>query len=327
MPTTQNTLGEITPLATCPSCQREIQETNKACPHCGARLFQKDDAPSPLQPANSVFESNKSRKHKHWGIGLVFLGLCLELSPLLFESPGLFNQIDPVLYLVSYLLGMLFSVVGLALYAKVQKSHSLSVWAAMALTVLVPRVGQMVGLLLLLPIRSLLPTRSRLAKTGGWVLAVTILAGTVYVLVWNFGIYGGRARQADAKVGLGAIHTAVLDWKATHNTYEISDISQLGYTPKEHSRYSFWYAVNGVPTIFPGSRPTTTPCDLTNPPTTVVPSASATTFVAVAKGSIGPGGSCDEWSISEDRKPVNTLNAFPGPVEYWMRRLGLVPKD
>jgi hypothetical protein len=107
----------------------------------------------------------------------------------------------------------------------------------------------------------------------------------------------GVGRSIEAQGGLRGIFTSAMAVYGEHKTYEISDIEQLGYRPSGSPRYSYWYAVNGKPTIIPGSSQAKTPCDLTTLPASVA--ASATGFTAVAKGMIDKDGACDEWSINE----------------------------
>jgi len=91
-------------------------------------------------------------------------------------------------------------------------------------------------------------------------------------------------------------------------TYVISDMSQLGYTHAGKPKYSYWYAVNGVPAAIPGGSQAKCPCDLTTPPTSVTVAASATGFTAAAKGNIDNDATCDEWSINDRRELKHTLD-------------------
>jgi hypothetical protein len=124
--------------------------------------------------------------------------------------------------------------------------------------------------------------------------------------------YPSKVRQQEAKGGLGVVYTFALTQKEKTKTYEVGDISAFDYRPLgARRRYSFWYAVNGVPTAIPlpsNGQYVTGPCDVTTPPTTVRVAASRTGFVAAAKGNIDEDATCDEWSINEARELKHTLD-------------------
>lgn len=113
--------------------------------------------------------------------------------------------------------------------------------------------------------------------------------------------------SSEARVALGGIFTAATSYFAEMGTFEIPNIDALGYVAGK-SRYSFWYAVKGVPMALPGSRRSKGPCDLTTPPTSVNVVASAKGFVAAAKGNLDDDATCDEWSINEKRELIRTMN-------------------
>ncbi len=135
---------------------------------------------------------------------------------------------------------------------------------------------------------------------GGLLLTAIALPGYL--------TYQNKARQSEAKVGLGGIFTSANELKAKRQTYEISDINQLDYTPGDRplARYSFWYSVNGIPTLIPGGKQTPKPCD--GPPTTVKVVATTNGFTAAARGNIDADPTCDEWSINDAKVLTNTLN-------------------
>jgi type IV pilus assembly protein PilA len=243
-------------------------------------------------------------KQKYWGMGLTILGFLMELFSGAFPLPALM-----------LIAGVGICTSGIAFYAKAKGSSY-----AWGLFGLVPVLGLPLFLFLFPLVTDF---RKNLA---GFIFSLVIIGVLAAIAVPNFMTYGLKARQAEAKIGLNAIHTAAMAWNAAHNTYAVSDIRQLGYMPNENARYSFWFAVNGVPTIFPGSKLTNTPCDLTKFPVSATPVASATKFVAVAKGSIIHDGRCDEWSINEEKNLVNTLSVVPGSVEVWMRLLGITSR-
>src|SRR5438132_12026233 len=83
-----------------------------------------------------------------------------------------------------------------------------------------------------------------------------------------------RDSSRDAKVELGGIYVSAISYFAEKDTFEISNIrdlgfkpiSDLGFKPPSSPRYTFWYSVKGVPTRFPDIVSLAGPCDLTTPP-------------------------------------------------------------
>ncbi len=294
---------------TCPYCQREVPESAQVCPHCGA-ILSKEQAPALEQPASSVSEDDKVRRQKYWGLGLVALGLILELLPFLKILPT--HPHDDTLATWSHFIGVYVSMIGLVLYAKTRGRSTL--WCLMAW---VPVIGPILGMLGIAigsrvkdEKRTLLPRIQGEKRYFGWseYLQGIIIFGIIgffgAIAVPNFTNYGAPP-QSKAKTGLGGIFTAATSMKAERGTFVISDISQLGYESARTPRYSFWYSVNGVPTMVPGGK-AKSPCD--GPPTTVRVAASATGFTAAAKGNIDNDATCDEWSINDARNLTNTLS-------------------
>lgn len=153
-------------------------------------------------------------------------------------------------------------------------------------------------------------------------LMFSIIGVFAYIVDVNLLMMKVKGRQAEARVNLLGISTSAIDLKERTKTFVIPNISQLGVEPHERSRYSLWYAVNGVPTMIPSANLIKGPCDVTTPPTTVQIAASATGFTAAAKGNIG-GAMCDEWSINETKEMRNTLKGLSGEGEIiWERLLG-----
>lgn len=114
--------------------------------------------------------------------------------------------------------------------------------------------------------------------------------------------------SSEARVNLGGIFTSATAYFAEKDTFEIENVEDSGYRLLERGgRYSFWYAVKGVPTAFPGNSRVKGSCDLTAPPTSVTVVASKKGFVAAAKGRLE--GNCDEWSINDKKELQHTLVA------------------
>ena len=231
-------------------------------------------------------------KQKYWGLGLVGLGLVAELASIANqEIPPVDNPLNQAVWV----LGMISSGMGAFLYLRSQGFGWFGITCG-SMFALVPVLGPF-SFCLALFTKNLLPILSLLCILG-------IFAA---MHIPCFLSYQTRARQSEAKVGLGGIFTTATSLKAETDTYAISDISKLGLTFQEMHKYSFWYSVNGVPTMIPGSSQAKSPC-MTTPPTSVKVAASATGFTAAAKGNIDRDDTCDEWSINDVRELKNTLN-------------------
>ncbi len=234
-----------------------------------------------------------SSKQKYWGLGLVGLGLVAELASIANQEIPPVN--DPVNQAI-WVLGMLFSGMGAFLYLRSQGFGWLGITCG-SVFALVPVLGPF-SFCLALFTKNLLPILSLLCILG-------IFAA---MHIPCFMTYQTKARQSEAKVGLGGIFTSATSYFAENSTYRVSDINKLGWVPQEAHKYSFWYSVNGVPAMIPGSSQAKSPCDLTTPPTSVKVVASVTGFTAAAKGNIDADSTCDEWSINDQRVLTNTVN-------------------
>jgi type IV pilus assembly protein PilA len=138
-------------------------------------------------------------------------------------------------------------------------------------------------------------------------IVVAIIGILVAVAIPNFMRYQAKARQAEAKVGLGGIWTRAITILAAQNgTYVISDISDLGYTVVGTAQYSYWYSVSGTPTAIPGGSTATGPCDVNSSPALVDTSTSS--FTAGARGNIDADSTCDDWIINDLRNLSNTMD-------------------
>ena len=148
-------------------------------------------------------------------------------------------------------------------------------------------------------------------------MALLLVVSVMAIVLPNITVMEKELRRSEARVGLDAIHLAAQKWKAVHNTYAISGIEDLGLT-LPGKRYSFWYAINGIPIAIPGSSRKKTACDVTTPPTSAKAAVSADRFVAVAKGNIDIDGTCDEWTINEAGRMNNTLDDIrKGWARWW----------
>lgn len=242
--------------------------------------------------------------------GLVVFGAGFVLAVLPFWDIYLGEaHLGPLLLIFG---GNYIAGVGLALYAR-----SIGASVAWCMGAFFPFVGSFIGLIGILlqfsfrkwvrkkPEPPLLPRRTFISA----VVAYTIIWGILTaVAIPNFMNYGAKARQSEAKVNLGGIFTAAGAYKTENKTFVISDINQLGYAPSGFSRYSLWYAVNGVPTMIPSANLVKGPCDVTTPPATVQVAASVAGFTAAAKGNMDSDLTCDEWSINDAKVLTNTLD-------------------
>ncbi len=250
---------------------------------------------------------DKTSKLRKWGIACLVIGLVLEVSVLLFQILRVSNVggIKELAFMVGFFIGTPLCGVGLALIARAKGQSSL-----VCVFTLVPILGPFFGLLCIIFVEKLFHENRR--RTASFVFSILALGGVAVlaaIAIPNFMTYGARARQSEAKVNLGGIFTSATAYKKEFKTFEVSDIGQLGFSLSGAAyRYSFWYSVNGVPTMFPHGSEIKSPCDVTTPPTSIRVAASVTGFTAMAKGSLDNDATCDEWYINDARVLVNTIN-------------------
>jgi type IV pilus assembly protein PilA len=134
------------------------------------------------------------------------------------------------------------------------------------------------------------------------VIVVAIIGILAALAIPNFMNYQAKAKQSEARVGLGGIFTAATAFFATNGTYTVSSSSELDYAPAGSPVYTFNY---GGFVINSGS--STSSC----PGTTWVgpsPAISSGSFTAGARGNIDSDPICDEWTINDLKTLTNTVN-------------------
>lgn len=243
-------------------------------------------------------QASKARKLKYWGLGLVGIGTVLEFS--FYAGP---SRDYAGLVAACVLAGMVCCGIGLSLFALAKEQ--LRVMGAFAL---LPVLGPVLGFLIVVIISASVKKSETRATLNYLSLILIPIFIFVAIAIPNFLTYGAKARQSEARVNLGGIFAAATVLKEERKTFVISNINQLDFVPIGRSRYSLWYAVNGVPTMIPSANLIKGPCDVTTPPLTVKVAASATSFTAAAKGNMDNDATCDEWSINEKKELVHTLD-------------------
>ena len=140
-------------------------------------------------------------------------------------------------------------------------------------------------------------------------IVVAIIGILAAIAIPNFTAYQAKAKQSEAKIALGSIFTAATAFAAENNTYVMSNIGNLGYSPSGTPKYSYWYDVAGTATSITGGSSTTAPCNVTTVPTGGATVAStAAGFTAGAKGNVDSDTTCDEWTINDRKALVNGVN-------------------
>ena len=164
---------------------------------------------------------------------------------------------------------------------------------------------------------------NRMKGTQGFTLielmiVVAIIGILAAIAIPNFMTYQAKARQSEAKVGLGGIFTSAVSYFAENNTYDVA-ANAIGYAPAGSPKYSFAYGGTGTTaTINVGSTSgqATNACPLGNW-TTGTPSVTlaktAAGFSAGAIGQIDGDATCDEWYINDVRALGNNVNDVSTP--------------
>ena len=138
-------------------------------------------------------------------------------------------------------------------------------------------------------------------------IVVAIIGILAAIAIPNFMTYQAKARQSEAKIGLGGIFTSATSYFAENGTYSLSSAGTgpLGYVVSGSPKYSFSY---GGTTINSGSTASSTTGNCGGNTTVTASLASATGFTAGARGNIDGDATCDEWIMNDIRSLVNAQN-------------------
>jgi prepilin-type N-terminal cleavage/methylation domain-containing protein len=131
-------------------------------------------------------------------------------------------------------------------------------------------------------------------------IVVAIIGILAAIAIPNFMTYQAKARQSEAKVGLGGIFTTATSYFAENNTYSVLP-SGLGYAPAGSPKYTFSYNGAVINTVA-----TATICNGVT--TVVLAAATANAFTSGARGNIDSDVTCDEWTINDVRNLANSAN-------------------
>src|SRR5436309_2586250 len=142
-------------------------------------------------------------------------------------------------------------------------------------------------------------------------IVVAIIGILAAIAIPNFMRYQAKAKQSEAKVGLGGIFTTATSYFAENNTFTVATAAALGYAPAGSPRYSFVYGgVAAANVINTGA--TYASCLGTTWTGGTAPAAGATGFTAGARGNIDGDATCDEFTINDVRILVNNVNDVSG---------------
>src|SRR3990172_10299174 len=134
-------------------------------------------------------------------------------------------------------------------------------------------------------------------QSGFTLIELMIAVGIVGILVTlatgSFLSYQAKAKQAEAKINLGAIGDLAISYKAEYSTY-ITDWTGIGWQPRQTTRYRYWYnglAAAGTPPVPDAGIDYSDPGSL----------ATQATFVAATVGNIDRDASTDQWLYDQNR--------------------------
>jgi len=140
-------------------------------------------------------------------------------------------------------------------------------------------------------------------------IVVAIIGILAAIAIPNFMTYQAKARQSEAKIGLGGIYTTATAFFAENGTY-VAAGDALGYRPSGTTRYDLYYGGVGVANRITRTGGAVAPCnvDLSATTGTGVPTATATAFTSGAIGNADGDTTCDEWGINDIKTLSNNRN-------------------
>jgi type IV pilus assembly protein PilA len=132
-------------------------------------------------------------------------------------------------------------------------------------------------------------------------IVVAIIGILAAIAIPNFMTYQAKARQAEAKIGLGGIFTSAISYFSEQSTFVVPNATAIGYAVSGQPKYTFSYGGFSF-------TPAGTSLGCPAPNVINVSSASVTGFTAGARGNIDSDSTCDEWTINDGRHLVNDQN-------------------
>ena len=147
-------------------------------------------------------------------------------------------------------------------------------------------------------------------------IVVAIIGILAAIAIPNFMTYQAKARQSEAKVGLGGMFTSATSYFAENNTYIVATATDIGYKPSGSPKYSFAYggmtgAAIDLINVGTTAAQATNPCPISawvvgSPAVTLAVTSGG--FSAGAIGQIDSDATCDEWYMNDVRALANNVN-------------------
>ncbi len=139
-------------------------------------------------------------------------------------------------------------------------------------------------------------------------LVVAIIGILAAIAIPKFLAFQAKARQTEAKMGLGGLFTSAMAYSAEQNTFVVSPLALLGFGLAGASGYDFYYGgTTASLKVTPSSGGAPAPCDVA-PSAAPLPDMSGSGFTAAAIGNIDGDVTCDEWEINDRRILTNGRN-------------------